>query len=97
MVEGVDEDDKQAVYWYTKAAEQGLAKAQFNLGNRYAKGEGVAEDYVMAHMWFNIAAANGYENARKNKDIYVKTMSPSQIAKAQEMARECVAKNYKGC
>ena len=95
--EGVAEDDKQAVYWYTKAAEQGIASAQFNLGVMYANGEGVAEDYVMAHMWWNIAATNGHENARKNKDILVKKMSPSQIAKAQEMARECVAKNYKDC
>ena len=94
---GVPEDDKQAVYWYSKAAEQGNAAAQYNLGNRYAKGEGVAEDYVMAHMWWNIAAANGHENARKSKDNIVKRMSPSQIAKAQEMARECMAKNYKGC
>ncbi len=95
--EGVAEDDKQAVYWYTKAAEQGHATAQFNLGLNYAIGEGVAEDDVKAHMWYNIAAANGNEGARALKDILVETMSPSLIAKAQEMARDCVAKNYKGC
>ena len=95
--EGVAEDDKQAVYWWTKAAEQGFDAAQYTLGHTYYIGEGVAEDYVMAHMWWNIAAANGHESARANKDILVKKMSPSQIAKAQEMARECMAKNYKGC
>jgi TPR repeat protein len=34
---GVLKDDKQAVYWYQKAAEQGLAEAQYNLGAMYAK------------------------------------------------------------
>ena len=29
--EGVPEDDKEAVKWYRLAAEQGHAKAQFNL------------------------------------------------------------------
>ena len=31
---GVLQDYKQAVYWYKKAAKQGNAKAQFNLGIR---------------------------------------------------------------
>jgi len=30
--EGVSEDDAQAVHWYRKAAEQGVARAQVNLG-----------------------------------------------------------------
>jgi TPR repeat protein len=29
---GVSKDAKQAVYWYKKAAEQGYAGAQYNLG-----------------------------------------------------------------
>jgi TPR repeat protein len=29
---------KQAVYWYQKAADQGQAKAQYNLGVMYANG-----------------------------------------------------------
>ena len=95
--EGVAEDDKQAVYWYTKAAEQGNAKAQYNLALMYANGEGAVEDDVKAHMWFNIAAADGHNNAKSSKKKIEQRMSPSQIEKAQEMARECVAKNYKGC
>jgi TPR repeat protein len=33
----VSKDAKQAVYWYKKAAEQGYAGAQYNLGVMYAK------------------------------------------------------------
>jgi TPR repeat protein len=40
-------DDKQAVYWYQKAADQGYAEAQSNLGVAYTIGEGV-KDYKQA-------------------------------------------------
>ena len=94
--EGVAEDDKQAVYWYTKAAEQGDADAQTVLAYMHIDGEGVPEDVVKAHMWLNIAAADN-DDAKSIKRRIEQRMSPSQIEKAQEMARECVAKNYKGC
>ena len=45
--EGVPQDDKEAVKWYTKAAEQGEAKAQNNLGVMYRHGvpqDGVPQD-----------------------------------------------------
>jgi TPR repeat protein len=35
---GVLQDDKEAVKWYTKAAEQGDADAQFNLAVMYVNG-----------------------------------------------------------
>jgi hypothetical protein len=48
-------------------------------------------------MWFNIAASNGYESAKKGIDIVESRMTPEQIAKAQELDRECIKKNYKDC
>ncbi len=38
---GVTKDDKKAVEWSTKAAEQGHARGQFNLGEMYHNGYGV--------------------------------------------------------
>jgi len=95
--EGVPKDDKEAVKWYRLAAEQGLADAQFNLGFMYGKGEGVPKDYVEAYKWGNLAAANGNEKGAKLRDMLEKEMTPSQIEKAQDLSRECVKKNYKGC
>tara|TARA_R110001632_G_scaffold3593_1_gene15893 strand:- start:1022 stop:1162 length:141 start_codon:yes stop_codon:yes gene_type:complete len=40
---------------------------------------------------------SGDEDARGNKDILVKEMTPQDISKAQDLARECVKKNYKDC
>jgi len=48
-------------------------------------------------MWFNIAVANGNKNALKGRDIVVKKLSSSDIVKAQQMAKRCMASNYKGC
>ena len=95
--EGVLKDDKEAVKWFRLAAEQGDADAQSNLGNMYHNGRGVLQDNVYAHMWWNIAASEGNEFAKEYRDILAEQMTPSQIAEAQKLARECVAKDYKGC
>ena len=79
-------------------AKQGNAPAQYNLGFMYERGHGVVQDYVRAHMWWNIVASSGEsKKASKNRDIVAKQMTPSPIEKAQNLARECVRKNYKRC
>ena len=60
-------------------------------------GEGVLQDNIYAHMWWNIAASLGNETGKKNRDLIVQRMTPADISKAQQLARECVVKNYKGC
>jgi len=95
--QGVPQDYKTAVKWYTLAAEQGSARAQYMLGGMYAYGLGVPQDKVYAHMWWNLAAASGDKNAFKKRDIVATEMTPTQIEKAQDLARECVRKKYTGC
>ena len=95
--QGVLQDYKTAVKWYKLAAEQGYASAQFNLGAMHGKGQGIIRDYVYAHMWGNIALSIGGRDKGKVRDFVAKKMTPSQIAEAQKLARECVRKNYKGC
>ncbi len=92
---GVTQDYKQAFHWYKKAAELGEEKAQYNLGVMYSKGQGVTQDYVMTHKWFNIAGANGDAEAAKSRNIVEKLMTPQQIAKAQDLAREWMQKHEK--
>lgn len=88
---------KEAVKWYRLAAEQGLADAQLKLELMYFTGEGVIKNKVYAHMWFNIAGSKGAENGTKIRDLIARTLTPEQIAKAQELAQECVKKGYKSC
>ena len=94
---GVVQNYKTAVKWYTLAAEQGHAKAQYNLGYRYGNGQGVLQDNIYAHMWFNIAASSGVSEATEGRTLIQKNMTTADISKAQELARQCVNKNYKDC
>jgi len=56
----------EAVKWFRKAAEQGLAPAQAQLGFHYYKGEGVAKDQVEAVKWYRKAAEQGHAPAQYN-------------------------------
>jgi len=78
-------------------AEQGDAAAQNNLGLMYLQGLGVTQDYARAYMWWEIAASKGNEVAAKRIINVENIMTPAEISKAQDLARECVAKNYKDC
>lgn len=95
--QGVEKSYKEAVNLYRKAAEQGSGVALDNLGHAYENGEGVIQNYVYAHMWYNIAVSEGYENLTKRRDVLTNKMSAADVSKAQELARECVKKQYKGC
>lgn len=50
--QGVAQNYQQAFAWYQKAANQGFADAQNNLGVMYANGKGVAKDYQQAKAWW---------------------------------------------
>ena len=71
---------------------------QSNLGLRYYIGtKGVSQDYTESAKWLTLAAARGDKDAVKNRDTMVSVMTQQQIAEAQKLARECLARNYKGC
>ncbi len=53
---GLEKDDARANFWYRRAADQGLAMAQFLLGTRYARGLGVEQDHDQAFHWYRLAA-----------------------------------------
>ena len=59
---GVPIDENRTIYWFTKAAEQGHAGAQFVLGLSYDFG--VNKDPELAFHWYNRAAEQGYADAQ---------------------------------
>ena len=83
---------QEAVQWYRRAANQGHARAQANLGLMLGEGRGVPRDYVEAHLWSSLAAAQltgeDRELAVKNRDALAARMTADQIADAQRRARE---------
>lgn len=64
---GVTENLTEAVKWFTKAAEQENAKAEYNLGNCYYYGYGVQyKDYGEAVKWYTKAAEQGCAEAQNS-------------------------------
>jgi TPR repeat protein len=62
---GTQQDTKQAVYWYTKAAEQGHVQAQYKLGRLYRGSEDeVPQDYKQSVYWYTKAAEQGFIQAQ---------------------------------
>ena len=62
-------DYTAAAEWYRKAADQGYAKAQYNLGVAYAQGQGVPKDLQEAVKWFRKAADQRFAQAQYNLGI----------------------------
>ena len=55
--------------WYRRAAEQGNASAQYNLGNMYDYGQGVPQDFKEAAKWYRLSAEQGRANSQLNIGI----------------------------
>ena len=66
MAGAVTKDYAQARAWLQKAADQGHAKAQNNLGLLYEYGLGGAKDYAQARAWLQKAADQGDADAISN-------------------------------
>ena len=64
--DGVPQDHKTALKWYTLAAEQGHADAQFGLGVMYDSGRGVIQDDKAALKWYTLAAEQAQDSAQYN-------------------------------
>jgi eukaryotic-like serine/threonine-protein kinase len=63
---GLTKDSYRAFDWYQKSANQGYAKAQFNLAIMFDNGEGTPPDKAEAFKWYYRAAEKGYPSAQLN-------------------------------
>jgi uncharacterized protein len=84
--EGVPQDYKAAVKWYRKAAEQGDASAQYNLGLMYYNGEGVPPNNILAYAWISLPAISGDKNKVDARDSIAEKLTPEDLSKAQAEA-----------
>jgi TPR repeat protein len=57
--EGVTLSEREAVRWFTKAAEAGYVPAQSKLGSIYYSGRGVPQDSNRAYFWMVVARLGG--------------------------------------
>ena len=87
-IQGSAQVSDQEVMQFRKAAEQGEADAQYNLGVCYYNGDGVPQDEVLAYMWYDLASANGLKRAERKKGQLEKRLTRQQITEAQKLSRE---------
>ena len=66
---GVAQDEKQAAYWFEKAANAGDPGAQKQIGYFYEAGIGVERDPAQAARWFQRAVAGGLISAKVNLGV----------------------------
>ena len=59
-------DNATALKTFQSLAAQGNAEAQNYIGQLYAHGQGVPQDYVQAREWYEKAAAQGHALAQNN-------------------------------
>src|SRR5262249_35051245 len=57
---GVPQDYAEAAHWFSLAAAQGNAEAEYELGRFYYIGQGVAQDFDEAHRLYQAAADQGH-------------------------------------
>ncbi len=90
---GVPRDQTESAKWFLQAARQGDARSQYYVGIMAEKGQGVEKDPVAAHRWLSLSAANPQTSHRDSLytreaiDKLEKKMTPEQIAKAKETAK----------
>lgn len=83
-----------AIQWYQKAANQGHAAAQYNLGMLYEKGQFVSKNLVIAYSLLNLSAAidsSANNPAIELRNRLVNDMSVSQIEIGQNLTQKMMS------
>lgn len=74
--------------WLSKAASAGDGEAQRQLGHIFALGLGVPRDLARAYAWYENAVLSGDGLAKPMRDDLLTRMSPADIAKGEQMAKD---------
>jgi uncharacterized protein len=71
----------------------GTPDALFELGLMHCAGRDGSLDLINAHKWFNLAAMRGNDAAKQYRMEISREMSRTEIAEAQRLAREWLARH----
>lgn len=77
--DGVTPNEREAVRWFTKAAEQGNVAAQSKLGSVYFRGRDIPQNFNQAYFWMALARANGDENSKVLAPLVAAHLTREQV------------------
>ncbi len=90
--QGVEPDCAEATKWFLKAAEQGDAGGQLEMGKRCHRGsfaplaQDARESRIEAYKWFTLSAAQGYKNSEMHCEQIGLAMSREERNEGQRRA-----------
>jgi putative methionine-R-sulfoxide reductase with GAF domain len=84
--QGIKQDDKEAVRWFTKAAEDNYVPAQSKLGALYWAGRGVPPSLNQAYFWIFLARAAGDKSSKTLAPVLASHMTRAQAASIEQEA-----------
>ncbi|WP_413112466.1 tetratricopeptide repeat protein [Thaumasiovibrio sp. DFM-14] len=88
--QGTEVNRQKAIYWIERAAEQGDCEAQYLAAKLHNSGK--ANDAAVAYTWFSIAVANGYADARQERDEMVPLIGLETLLSVQAIAKTIFTK-----
>jgi len=90
--QGVEADCAEATKWFLKAAEQGDAGGQLQMGKRCHRGsfaplaQDARESRIEAYKWFKLAAAQGYKDSEMHCEQIGLAMTREERTEGQRRA-----------
>ncbi len=93
---GMRTSTRKSLYWHCRAAIQGYAPAQFEMGNILSNffddtdrtAAFGATDYVSAYMWYTVASINGHEQAFDVREKLATQMSSDDVIRGKRWATQ---------
>jgi TonB family protein len=79
----IGKNETQGMAYLRKAANQGLPRAQFEMGEHLARAP--SPDYAKAYMWYALAQRNGEKHSKKALKELTAKMTPDQLKAAQAL------------
>ena len=85
--DGAAPDLRQAVKWFSMAAERGVLDSQFNLAVLYQGGSGIPRSLEDAYVWYAVAGAQGDKIALQRSETVARELSQENLNAARERVK----------
>lgn len=85
--------EKRTFLYISSFAEDGNARAQFDLARKYLNGDGVESDIIRAYKWASLSRKNGFTQANQLENWIKGLIKKDQLEQAKEMAEDWLMKH----
>ena len=82
----IKQDQEEAVFWFTRAAQDGSVDAQYKLGLLYWDGHGVPKDLQKAYFWTLLARAAGQPGSEDLAKVLANHITRTQAKAVEQQA-----------